>query len=57
LFWWIQFVLGALDGAGGFIEQRAATGEVAIGKRVSRVLAGFDRLLMDLGMVLRVGEK
>jgi hypothetical protein len=27
-------VLGALDGAGGFIEQRPATGEVAIGKRV-----------------------
>jgi hypothetical protein len=32
-------VLGALDGADGFIEQRAATGEVAAVERVKRVLA------------------
>jgi hypothetical protein len=48
-------VLGALDSRTRFVEQRLATGEVAIGKRVSGVLAGFDRLLMVVRTVLRVG--
>jgi hypothetical protein len=50
-------VLGALDGRSRFIEQRAATGEVAVCERVSRVLAGFDRLLMVVRTVLRTRRR
>jgi hypothetical protein len=47
-------VLDALDRRTRFIEQRPATGEVAVGKRVSGVLAGFDRLLVGVRTVLRI---
>jgi hypothetical protein len=46
-------VLSTFDGCPRFIEQRVGTREVAAVERVNGVVAGFDRLLVVLGTVLR----